>query len=170
VPAEPAEPSRRLKWPRFPPFGGRDARLDLQQQRIEAATHPVIRQSVLVLYSSNPCHFALLGAGVPVLDRLEKVSPSGHSRNRGSLASRGFRLYWSLLSKARKQVGRKKLSTEVRELIFRMVAENSTWGGAFWVHTPRKKFGRGKCLRRCAQRHSTAAQETARNRILLGKQ
>src|SRR6266540_35884 len=40
----------------------------------------------------------------------------------------GFRLYWSLLSKARKQVGRKKLSMEVRELIFRMVAENSTWG------------------------------------------
>jgi putative transposase len=40
----------------------------------------------------------------------------------------GFRLYWSLLSKVRKQVGRKKLSTEVRELIFRMVAENSTWG------------------------------------------
>ena len=31
----------------------------------------------------------------------------------------GFRLYWSLISKARKQVGRKKLSTEVRELIFR---------------------------------------------------
>src|SRR5437879_62367 len=31
----------------------------------------------------------------------------------------GFRLYWSLISKARKQVGRKKLSKEVRELIFR---------------------------------------------------
>src|SRR5258708_32280200 len=40
----------------------------------------------------------------------------------------GFRLYWSLISKARKQIGRKKLSTEVRGLIFRMVAENSTWG------------------------------------------
>jgi putative transposase len=39
-----------------------------------------------------------------------------------------FRLYWSLISKARKQVGRKKLSTEVRELIFRMMAENPTWG------------------------------------------
>jgi putative transposase len=40
----------------------------------------------------------------------------------------GFRLYWSGISKVRKQIGRKKLSTEVRELIFRMVAENSTWG------------------------------------------
>jgi len=40
----------------------------------------------------------------------------------------GFRLYWSLISKARKQIGRKKLSTEVRELVFRMVAENSIWG------------------------------------------
>jgi putative transposase len=40
----------------------------------------------------------------------------------------GFQLYWSWISKARKPVGRKKLSTEVRELIFRMVAENSTWG------------------------------------------
>jgi hypothetical protein len=38
----------------------------------------------------------------------------------------GFRLYWSLISKARKQVGRKKLSTEVRELTFRMMAENPT--------------------------------------------
>jgi hypothetical protein len=40
----------------------------------------------------------------------------------------GFRLYWSFISRARKQVGRKRLSKEVRDLIFRMVAENSTWG------------------------------------------
>src|ERR1700747_2910995 len=40
----------------------------------------------------------------------------------------GFRLYWSWISKARKPVGRKKLSTEVWELIFRMMAENPTWG------------------------------------------
>lgn len=40
----------------------------------------------------------------------------------------GFRLYWSLISKARKRVGRKKLSTDIRELIFRMMAENPTWG------------------------------------------
>jgi len=40
----------------------------------------------------------------------------------------GFQLYWSLISKVREQVGRKQLSPEVRELIFRMVAENPTWG------------------------------------------
>jgi putative transposase len=40
----------------------------------------------------------------------------------------GFRLYWSLISQVKKQVGRKKLSKEVRDLIFRMVAENPTWG------------------------------------------
>ena len=40
----------------------------------------------------------------------------------------GFQLYWSWISQVKKQVGRKKLSTEVRELIFRMVAENPTWG------------------------------------------
>src|SRR6202163_1184400 len=40
----------------------------------------------------------------------------------------GFRLYWSLISKVRKQVGRKRLSREVRKWIFRMVAENPTWG------------------------------------------
>ena len=45
----------------------------------------------------------------------------------------GFRLYWSFISKARKQVGRKRLSKEVRDLIFRMVAENPTWG-ALRIH------------------------------------
>ena len=40
----------------------------------------------------------------------------------------GFRMYWSMISKVRKQVGRNRLSREVRELIFRMVAENPTWG------------------------------------------
>jgi putative transposase len=41
----------------------------------------------------------------------------------------GFRLYWSFFSKVRKQVGRNGLSKEVKGLIFRMVAENPTWGG-----------------------------------------
>src|SRR6201998_4550823 len=40
----------------------------------------------------------------------------------------GFRLYWTWIAKARKQVGRKKRSTHVRELIFRMMAENPTRG------------------------------------------
>jgi len=40
----------------------------------------------------------------------------------------GFRMYWSLISRVRKQVGRKRISNEVRRLIFRMVTENPSWG------------------------------------------
>jgi len=40
----------------------------------------------------------------------------------------GFRLYWKLVSRATGPVGRRPLSKEVRDLIFRMVAENPTWG------------------------------------------
>ena len=40
----------------------------------------------------------------------------------------GFKLYWTWLSRHRVQVGRKCVSREVRELIFRIVDENPTWG------------------------------------------
>src|SRR6266851_1406828 len=40
----------------------------------------------------------------------------------------GFRLYWKLISKVRRPIGRRQTSKEVRELIFRMVVENPTWG------------------------------------------
>src|SRR5664279_5164168 len=40
----------------------------------------------------------------------------------------GFRMYWRLISRVRRQVGRKPTPKEVRELIFRMVVENPTWG------------------------------------------
>jgi len=40
----------------------------------------------------------------------------------------GFRLYWRLISKSRRRVGRQQLPKEVRDLIFQMVAENPTWG------------------------------------------
>jgi putative transposase len=39
----------------------------------------------------------------------------------------GFRLYWKWLSQARQMGGRKRVSQEIRALIFRMVAENPTW-------------------------------------------
>jgi len=39
-----------------------------------------------------------------------------------------FRLYWKWLSRARHAGGRKPVSQEVRRLIFRMAAENPTWG------------------------------------------
>ena len=40
----------------------------------------------------------------------------------------GFRLYWTWISRFRRVGGRKGVSKEVRALIFRMVAENPTWG------------------------------------------
>ena len=40
----------------------------------------------------------------------------------------GFCMYWRLISRVRRQVGRRPTPKKVRELIFRMVAENPTWG------------------------------------------
>jgi putative transposase len=40
----------------------------------------------------------------------------------------GFRFYWKLISKVQKAAGRKMLAKQLRDLIFRMVAENPTWG------------------------------------------
>ena len=40
----------------------------------------------------------------------------------------GFKLHWTWLSRHRVRPGRKCVSKELRELIFRMVTENSTWG------------------------------------------
>src|SRR5438552_6977883 len=41
----------------------------------------------------------------------------------------GFRLYWTILCKARRRVGGgKRISKEIRQLIFQMVAENPIWG------------------------------------------
>lgn len=39
----------------------------------------------------------------------------------------GFHTYWRLISRVRQPIGRRPTSKEVRELIFRMVAENPTW-------------------------------------------
>ncbi len=40
----------------------------------------------------------------------------------------GFKLYWTWLSRHRNRAGRKCVSRELRDLIFRMVADNPTWG------------------------------------------
>jgi putative transposase len=40
----------------------------------------------------------------------------------------GFKMYWTWISRSRVRLGRRSTSKEIRELIFRMVAENPTWG------------------------------------------
>ena len=52
----------------------------------------------------------------------------------------GFKLYWTWLSRHRTRAGRKCVSRELRELIFRMVAENPTWG-APRIHGELKMLG-----------------------------
>ena len=52
----------------------------------------------------------------------------------------GFRLYWKWLSRAKHLGGRKPTSTEIRALIFRMAAENPTWG-APRIHGELLKLG-----------------------------
>jgi putative transposase len=52
----------------------------------------------------------------------------------------GFRLYWKWLSRTRQVSGRKPISQELRALIFRMVAENPTWG-APRIHGELLKLG-----------------------------
>ena len=37
-------------------------------------------------------------------------------------------MYWRLISRVQRRVGRKQTPKEIRELIFQMIAENPTWG------------------------------------------
>src|SRR5271154_6352291 len=52
----------------------------------------------------------------------------------------GFRLYWTWVSRISQVGGRKRVSKEVRALIFRMVAENPNWG-APRIHGELLKLG-----------------------------
>jgi putative transposase len=52
----------------------------------------------------------------------------------------GFRLYWTWLSRHPIRAGRKGVSVELRELIFRMVTENPTWGSPR-IHGELKMLG-----------------------------
>jgi hypothetical protein len=52
----------------------------------------------------------------------------------------GFKWYWSWLSRHRTRAGRRCVSKQLHELIFRMVAENPTWG-APRIHGELKMLG-----------------------------
>ena len=52
----------------------------------------------------------------------------------------GFKMYWTWISRHKTRVGRKCVSGELQQLIFRMVAENSTWG-APRIHGELKMLG-----------------------------
>jgi putative transposase len=53
---------------------------------------------------------------------------------------KGFKFYWTWLSRHRARAGRRCVSRELRELIFRMIAENQTWG-APRIHGELKMLG-----------------------------
>src|SRR6266478_8102630 len=59
---------------------------------------------------------------------LNLYSTSARFTNCRPLAPDSFRMYWRLISRVRRQVGRKQTLKEIRQLIFQMVAENPTWG------------------------------------------
>lgn len=52
----------------------------------------------------------------------------------------GFKWYWTWLSRHRNRAGRKCINKQLRQLIFRMVAENPTWG-APRIHGELKMLG-----------------------------
>src|SRR6267143_6436155 len=62
----------------------------------------------------------------------------------------GFSLYWKLISRVRRPVGRRQTSKEVRELIFRMVVESPTWG-APRIHGELRMLGFGVSERTIAR-------------------
>jgi transposase InsO family protein len=75
----------------------------------------------------------------------------------------GFKLYWEWISRPRGPVGRKPTSKELRELIFRMVTENPTWG-APRIHGELKMLGFGISERTVLHwmRKAPRSPETAR--------
>jgi hypothetical protein len=52
----------------------------------------------------------------------------------------GFKLYWKWISRSKSRLGRRATSKEIRELIFRIAAENPTWG-APRIHGELKMLG-----------------------------
>src|SRR5580700_7537391 len=94
----------------------------------------VLRQQLAVLKRKNPRpRLGLLDKLFLVLARrlwsgwkqaLIVVTPDTVARWHRA----GFASYWRAISRAHGVFGRKRISKEIRDLIFRMVGENPTWG------------------------------------------
>src|SRR5215471_16151858 len=87
----------------------------------------------------------------------------------------GFRLYWTWISRFRRVGGRKRVSKEVRALIFRMLAENPTWG-APRIHGELLKLGFDlsersvwRWIRRAPRDADPVKQSPIRTSSLFGK-
>jgi transposase InsO family protein len=81
----------------------------------------------------------------------------------------GFRIYWSWLSRRKGTYGRKRISKELRELIFQMVVENPTWG-APRIHGELLKLGfdvSERTFSRWAQRAPRSAEPSKRWKAFL---
>ena len=93
-----------------------------------------LRRQLLALHGQRPrtrfdCPAqAVLVCVENVLVRVEKPLVLVTPRTVVNWHRAGFRLYWTWISRFRRVGGRKGVSKEVRALIFRMVAENPTWG------------------------------------------
>src|SRR5690348_14248289 len=117
-------PFARGSHPRKP--GPPPATLDFARK----ATSPATQHSAQVV----------LDRVAKALGWLEKASDSITPRTVVGWHRAGFRLYWRLISGVHKPSGRKPVSKEIRALIFRMAAENPTWG-APRIHGELLKLG-----------------------------
>jgi hypothetical protein len=74
----------------------------------------------------------------------------------------GFRLYWTWVSKASRAGGGRRVSKEVRALIFRIAAENPTWGAP--AHSRRTAQAGLRSLGEECLAMGSASPETPRSR------
>lgn len=96
----------------------------------------VLRRQLAVLKRKRPrpriaaFDKLFLGSCAKVVVRLKTGPDHRVPRHCGPMAPSRIPLYWRAISRARRVFGRKRISKEVRDLIFRMVGENPNLGSA----------------------------------------
>ena len=99
---------------------------DLTKQRSQIEVTPVQASEV----KAQVVRQTFLADGMALWTRVEAIPHSDHSRDHDSLASRRLASYGGVISKVRKQVGRRNITKEVRDLIYRMVADQNPGMGS----------------------------------------